>query len=157
MNPSTAQARVMVDALVRLGVTDAVLSPGSRSAPLAFALAQAERSGRISLHVRIDERSAGFLALGLAKAARRPVPVVVTSGTAVANLMPAVVEASFAGVPLLVLSADRPPALRGAGAPQTIDQVKIFGTAVRSFVDVARGRRRIRGGGLLALGDRPGR
>ena len=127
----------MVDALIGAGAGDAVLSPGSRSAPLAFALADAERHGRIRLHVRIDERSAGFLALGLAKASGRPVPVVVTSGTAVANLMPAVVEASYAGVPLIVLSADRPPALRGTGASQTIDQVKIFGENVRHFADVA--------------------
>lgn len=127
----------MVEALIRGGVTDAVLSPGSRSAPLALALAAAERRRRIRLHVRIDERSAGFLALGLAKAAARPVPVVTTSGTAVANLLPAVVEASFAGVPLVVLSADRPPWLRGVGAPQTIDQVKIFGDHVRWFTDVA--------------------
>ncbi len=137
MNPSTAQAVAMVDALIRFGITDAVLSPGSRSAPLAFALAAAERQQRIRLHVRIDERSAGYLALGLAKASGRPVPVVVTSGTAVANLWPAVVEASYAGVPLMVLSADRPPQLRGAGASQTIDQLKIFGDTVRFFVDVA--------------------
>lgn len=137
MNPSTAQAEVIIDALIRFGVRDAVLSPGSRSAPLAFALAQAERLGRLRLHVRIDERSAGFLAVGLAKASGLPVPVVVTSGTAVANLFPAVVEASFAGVPLMVLSADRPPVLRGVGASQTIDQVKLFGENVRFFADIA--------------------
>lgn len=137
MSPSTAQAQVIVDALIRDGVTDAVLSPGSRSAPLALALAVAERERRIRLHVRIDERSAGFLALGLAKGSGRPVPVATTSGTAVANLLPAVVEASFAGVPLMVLSADRPPWLRGVGAPQTIDQIKIFGDHVRWFAEVA--------------------
>lgn len=136
MNPSTAQARVMVDALVRLGVRDAVLAPGSRSAPLAFALAAAERSGRLQFHVRLDERSAGFLALGLAKASGLPVPVVVTSGTAAANLLPAVVEADLAGVPLLLLTADRPAVLRGVGASQTIDQVKLFGDRVRAFVEV---------------------
>lgn len=136
MNPSTAQATVLVDALILFGVEDAVLAPGSRSAPLAFALAAAERAGRIRLHVRIDERSAGFLALGLAKASGLPVPVVTTSGTAVANLFPAVVEASYAGIPLIVLSADRPAALRGVGAPQTIDQIKIFGDHVRNFTEV---------------------
>ena len=132
MNPSTALARTLVDELVRNGVTDAVLAPGSRSAPLAFALHDAE----IRLHVRIDERSAAFLALGLAKASGRPVPVVTTSGTAAANLHPAVVEASYAGVPLLVLTADRPPELRGSGANQTIDQVKLYGDSVRMFVEV---------------------
>ena len=136
MNPSTALARVLVDELVRGGVTEAVLSPGSRSAPLAFALSAADREGRIRLHVRIDERSAGFLALGLAKASGRPVPVVTTSGTATANLHPAVLEASHARTPLLVLTADRPPELRGTGANQTVDQVKLYGGAVRLFVEV---------------------
>ena len=137
MNPSTAQARVLVDALVSFGVRDAVLAPGSRSAPLAMALADAADAGQLRLHVRIDERSAGFLALGLAKASGLPVPVTVTSGTAVANVFPAVVEASHAGVPLIVLSADRPATLRGVGAPQTIDQIKIFGDNVRSFTEVS--------------------
>lgn len=137
VNPSTAQARVLIDALIRFGVRDAVLCPGSRSAPLAMALARAEADGQLRLHVRIDERSAGYLALGLAKASALPVPIVVTSGTAVANLHPAVVEASYAGVPLMVLSADRPAVLRGVGAPQTIDQIKIFGDDVRLFVEVA--------------------
>jgi 2-succinyl-5-enolpyruvyl-6-hydroxy-3-cyclohexene-1-carboxylate synthase len=132
VNPSTALARTLVDELVRNGVTDAVLAPGSRSAPLAFALHDAD----IRLHVRVDERSAAFLALGLAKASGRPVPVVTTSGTAAANLHPAVIEASYAGVPLLVLTADRPPELRGSGANQTIDQVKLYGDSVRMFVEV---------------------
>lgn len=136
MNPSTALARVLVDELVRGGVTEAVLSPGSRSAPLAFALYDADRAGRLRLHVRIDERSAAFLALGLAKASGRPVPVVTTSGTAAANLHPAVLEAAHAQVPLLVLTADRPPELRGSGANQTVDQVKLYGDAVRLFVEV---------------------
>ena len=112
MTPSAAEAAALLDALLALGVRAAVLSPGSRSAPLALALARAERSGRLRLHVRIDERSAGFLALGIAKTSGTAVPVVATSGTAVANLFPAVIEASYAGVPLLVLSADRPHALR---------------------------------------------
>nr|MBA2456818.1 2-succinyl-5-enolpyruvyl-6-hydroxy-3-cyclohexene-1-carboxylic-acid synthase [Nocardioidaceae bacterium] len=135
MNPSTQLARVIVDELARAGVRDAVLAPGSRSAPLALALHDADSTRRIRLHVRIDERSAGFLALGLAKASRRPVPVVTTSGTAVANLHPAVLEAHHAGVPLVVLSADRPTHLRGSGANQTTDQVKIFGPAVRFFAE----------------------
>jgi 2-succinyl-5-enolpyruvyl-6-hydroxy-3-cyclohexene-1-carboxylate synthase len=136
VNPSTALARVLVDELVRNGVTDAVLSPGSRSAPLAFALHAADQAGRLRLHVRIDERSAAFLALGLAKESGRPVPVVTTSGTAAANLHPAVLEASHAGVPLLILTADRPPELRGSGANQTVDQIKLYGDAVRLFVEV---------------------
>ena len=130
MNPSTAFARVLVDELVRHGVRHAVLCPGSRSAPLAFALRDADAEGRLELHVRTDERSAAFVALGLA-ADGVPVPVVTTSGTAVANLHPAVLEASHAGVPLLALTADRPPELRSTGANQTTRQVGIFGAAVR--------------------------
>jgi 2-succinyl-5-enolpyruvyl-6-hydroxy-3-cyclohexene-1-carboxylate synthase len=136
VNPSTALATVLVDELIRGGVTEAVLSPGSRSAPLAFALHRADAEGRLRLHVRIDERTAGFLALGLAKAAGRPVPVVTTSGTAAVNLHPAVVEASHSGVPLLALTADRPPELRGVGANQTIDQLRLYGDSVVLFVDV---------------------
>jgi len=136
MHPSTALARVLVDELVRGGVREAVLSPGSRSAPLAFALADAEVAGRLRLHVRIDERSAAFLALGLAKASGRPVPVVTTSGTATANLHPAVLEADLSGVPLLLLTADRPPELRGTGANQTVDQLGLYGSAVRLFVEL---------------------
>lgn len=135
-NPSTAQARIIVDELVRHGIRDAVLCPGSRSAPLALALAAAERAGRIRLHVRLDERGAGFLALGLAMGARTPVPVVVTSGTAVANLHPAMVEASHSGVPILALTANRPPELRGTGANQTIDQVGLFGPHARTVVEL---------------------
>jgi 2-succinyl-5-enolpyruvyl-6-hydroxy-3-cyclohexene-1-carboxylate synthase len=136
MNPSTAFARVLVDELVRGGVTDAVLSPGSRSAPVALALAAAERAGAIRLHVRIDERTAAFLALGLAKASGRPVPVLTTSGTATAHLHAAVLEADASGVPLLALTADRPPELRATGANQTIDQSALYGGAVRWAVDV---------------------
>ncbi|WP_409328691.1 2-succinyl-5-enolpyruvyl-6-hydroxy-3-cyclohexene-1-carboxylic-acid synthase [Trujillonella humicola] len=136
MNPSTALATVLVDELVRGGVTDAVLSPGSRSAPVALALAAAERSGRLTLHVRIDERTAAFLALGLAKASGRPVPVLTTSGTATAHLHAAVLEADASGVPLLALTADRPPELRGTGANQTIEQPGLYGRAVRWAVDV---------------------
>ncbi|TCC59694.1 2-succinyl-5-enolpyruvyl-6-hydroxy-3-cyclohexene-1-carboxylic-acid synthase [Kribbella pittospori] len=133
MNPSTAFATVVVDELIRNGVREAVVAPGSRSAPLALAFAAADREGRLRLHVRIDERTAGFLAIGLIRGTGLPVPVLTTSGTAVANLHPAVLEASHSGLPLIVLSADRPPALRGSGANQTTDQLKVFGSAVRLF------------------------
>ena len=136
MNPSTALATVLVDELLRCGLREAVLAPGSRSAPLALALQEADVAGRLRLHVRIDERSAGYLALGLAKASGVPVPVVTTSGTAAANLHPAVLEADQSGVPLVLLTADRPPELRSTGANQTIDQVKLFGDAVRMFAEV---------------------
>jgi 2-succinyl-5-enolpyruvyl-6-hydroxy-3-cyclohexene-1-carboxylate synthase len=136
MNPSSRCASVIIDELARAGVTDAVLAPGSRSAPLAFALHQADAAGRLRLHVRIDDRSAGFLALGLAKASDRPVPVVTTSGTAAANLHPAVLEAGHSGVPLVVITADRPVELLGTGANQTTDQVKLFGHAVRWFAQL---------------------
>jgi 2-succinyl-5-enolpyruvyl-6-hydroxy-3-cyclohexene-1-carboxylate synthase len=113
-----------------------VLAPGSRSAPLAMALwDRAAPESSLRLHVRIDERSAAFLALGLAKASGRPVALVCTSGTAAAHFHAAVIEASEAGVPLLVLTADRPPELRGTGANQTIDQVKLYGDAVRWFCE----------------------
>src|SRR3954453_22345972 len=108
MTPAEALATVLVDELVRGGVREAVLSPGSRSAPLAYALHAAEQRGALRLHVRIDERTAGFLALGLAKVSGLPVPVVTTSGTATANLHPAVLEAAYSGVSIIALSADRP-------------------------------------------------
>jgi 2-succinyl-5-enolpyruvyl-6-hydroxy-3-cyclohexene-1-carboxylate synthase len=136
MNPSTTQARVVVDELIRGGVRDVVLCPGSRNAPLAFALADADRSGRIRLHVRIDERTAGYLAIGLAIAANAPVCVAMTSGTAVANLGPAVVEANYARVPLIVLSANRPYELLGTGANQTMEQLGYFGTQVRATINL---------------------
>jgi 2-succinyl-5-enolpyruvyl-6-hydroxy-3-cyclohexene-1-carboxylate synthase len=139
VNPATALAATLVDELARCGLAEAVLAPGSRSAPLAMALwDRAARSDKYPcrLHVRIDERSAAFLALGLAKASRRPVALVCTSGTAAAHFHAAVIEASEAGVPLLVLTADRPPELRGTGANQTIDQLKLYGDAVRWFCEV---------------------
>ena len=136
VNPSTAQARVVVDELIRGGVRDVVLCPGSRNAPLAFALHDADRAGRIRLHVRIDERTAGFLAIGLAVAERAPVCVAMTSGTAVANLGPAVVEANYARVPLIVLSANRPYELLGTGANQTFEQLGYFGTQVRENISL---------------------
>ncbi|AEV71645.1 2-succinyl-5-enolpyruvyl-6-hydroxy-3-cyclohexene-1-carboxylic-acid synthase [Mycolicibacterium rhodesiae NBB3] len=136
MNPSTAQARVVVDELIRGGVRDVVLCPGSRNAPLAFALHDADRAGRLRLHVRIDERTAGFLAIGLAVAERAPVCVAMTSGTAVANLGPAVVEANYARVPLIVLSANRPYEMLGTGANQTFEQLGYFGTQVREHISL---------------------
>ena len=142
MNPSTACATVLVDELIRLGCRHAVLCPGSRSAPLAYALAEADAAGRLTLHVRVDERSAAFLALGLGKGGASPVPVVTTSGTAAAELHPAVLEAYHDRVPLLLLTADRPPELRGTGANQTTDQVKLFGGAVRWQHDLGTPERR---------------
>lgn len=137
--PAVAAARALVADLVSRGVQDMVLAPGSRSAPLAYAAAEAAGAGRITLHVRVDERDASFLALGLAKGAgpdTTPVAVVTTSGTAVANLHPAVLEASHTGLPLVLLTADRPHELRGTGASQTTDQVGIFGSAVRFAADL---------------------
>ena len=136
MNPSTTQARVVVDELIRGGVRDVVLCPGSRNAPLAFALDDADREGRIRLHVRIDERTAGFLAIGLALGAGAPVCVAMTSGTAVANLGPAVLEANYARVPLIMLSANRPYELLGTGANQTMEQLGYFGTQVRATISL---------------------
>lgn len=132
-NPSRAQALVMVDELARCGLEHAVLAPGSRSAALAMAF---HEDPRIALHVEIDERSAGFLALGIAKGSAVPAVVVTTSGTATANLYPAVIEADAANVPMLVLTADRPPELRGTGANQSIDQVKMYGDRVRWFTEM---------------------
>ncbi|MEV0249164.1 2-succinyl-5-enolpyruvyl-6-hydroxy-3-cyclohexene-1-carboxylic-acid synthase [Nocardia sp. NPDC050712] len=136
MNPSTAQAQVVVDELVRGGVRDVVLCPGSRNAPLAFALQAADAAGRLRLHMRIDERTAGFLAIGLAVASGCPVPVVMTSGTAVANLGPAVLEANYARVPLIVLSANRPYEMLGTGANQTVEQLGLFGSQVRATISL---------------------
>ena len=129
VNPSTAQARVVVDELIRGGVRDVVLCPGSRNAPLAFALHDADRAGRLRLHVRIDERTAGYLAIGLAVAERAPVCVAMTSGTAVANLGPAVVEANYARVPLIVLSA--PTGRTSCSAPAPTRRWSSWATSAR--------------------------
>lgn len=131
---NTAWARAFVDELARCGVSEAVVAPGSRSTPLVLALARDER---IRVRVHLDERSVAFFALGVGKATGRPAAVVTTSGTAVANLLPAVVESSRAGVPLLLLTADRPHRLRGADANQAIDQVGIFGAYPRAFHEMA--------------------
>lgn len=122
----------LVDEWVRAGLTDAVIAPGSRSTPIALALA--DRS-EVTLHVHIDERSAGFIAVGLGLATGRPAVVLTTSGTAAVELHPAVVEAHQAAVPLLAVTADRPAELHGVGAPQTVDQTRLFGTAVRWFAE----------------------
>lgn len=131
-NAGRAFALVVVDELVRHGVEHAVLAPGSRSTPLALAFAEDER---VRLHVRIDERSAAFFALGVARETGRPVPMLCTSGTATAHFHAAVLEADQSRVPLLVLTADRPPELRGVGANQTVDQTQMYGAAVRWFCD----------------------
>jgi len=137
INPSTLLARVIVRQILEAGVTDVVISPGSRNAPLSLAFYQASKKNLIKLHVRIDERTAAFFALGIAKATNRPVPIVCTSGTAVANYHPAVLEASHTNTPLLILTADRPASLRRTGANQTTEQARIFGKAVRYFADIS--------------------
>jgi 2-succinyl-5-enolpyruvyl-6-hydroxy-3-cyclohexene-1-carboxylate synthase len=132
-NRNTALASAMVEELGRCGVRDAVVSPGSRSTPLALAL---WREPQIRARVIVDERSAAFFALGAAQATGRPTAVLCTSGTAAANFHPAVCEADESAVPLIVLTGDRPPELRGIGAGQTIDQLKLYGSAVRWFCEV---------------------
>ncbi|UKA48897.1 2-succinyl-5-enolpyruvyl-6-hydroxy-3-cyclohexene-1-carboxylic-acid synthase [Arthrobacter sp. FW305-123] len=136
---SIGAARIAVTALLDGGVRHVVAAPGSRSAPMAYALAEAEAAGRVRLHVRIDERDAGFTALGLALSTQAPVAVVTTSGTAVGNLLPAVMEANHSAVPVVVISADRPEELHGTGANQTTIQLDLFGDHVRFAVDVPAG------------------
>jgi len=132
---ATDAACALLDELVARGVRHLVVSPGSRSQALALAAAEGERQGRIRLHVRIDERVAGFVALGIARETGVPAAVVCTSGSAVANLLPATLEAHHSGLPLILLTADRPPELRGIGANQTTTQPGIFGSATRLAVD----------------------
>lgn len=134
---ATRSAREIVQICLNSGAEHVVIAPGSRNAPLSWAFAQAEKAGLIKIQVRIDERDAGFLALGIAKVTGKPVPIVVTSGSAVANLLPAIVEAFHSAVPVIVLSADRPASARGKSAPQTINQFGMFGTFVKSQIDVA--------------------
>ena len=133
-NATYACVGALIDELVRSGVTSLCLAPGSRSAPLAISAA---RHAGMRVWTLIDERSMGFFALGMARASRRPVAVVTTSGTAAANLLPAVVEAHYGRVPLVLLTADRPREMRDAAAPQTIDQVRLYGSHVKWFVDAA--------------------
>jgi 2-succinyl-5-enolpyruvyl-6-hydroxy-3-cyclohexene-1-carboxylate synthase len=133
MGEATLCARVIVEELIGRGVTDVVLAPGSRSAPLAYELLEADRIGLLRLHVRIDERTAGFLALGLAKQSGRPVAVLTTSGTAAANLHPAVLEAWYAHVPLVMITASRPRSMINTGANQTADQAQLFGRHARGY------------------------
>src|SRR5215216_100453 len=132
-NANTALASAFAEELARGGLRLAVVSPGSRSTPLAVAL---WRQPEIEVSVILDERSAGFFALGAGLATGVPAAVLCTSGSAAANLHPAVVEADEAGVPMIVLTADRPPELRDIGAGQTIDQLKLYGDAVRWFCEV---------------------
>src|SRR5580692_705475 len=142
MNPNAIDARnvnslwgsVLAEVLFRMGVTRVVVSPGSRSTPLAFAFA---RHPRIEAIPVLDERSAGFLALGMAKRDMRPVALLCTSGTAGANFYPAVIEAHESGVPLVVITADRPPEMRGCASGQTIDQHRLFGVYTRLYHELA--------------------
>ena len=138
MPPSgaTTLARAVVEALLGAGCRQVVLAPGSRNAPLSFALNDAAEAGAVDLHTRIDERTGAFLALGMARTSRRPVAVVTTSGTAAANLHPAMLEAAHSGIPLIAITADRPARLRGTVANQTTDQVGLFGSAVVTAADV---------------------
>ncbi|WP_166876220.1 2-succinyl-5-enolpyruvyl-6-hydroxy-3-cyclohexene-1-carboxylic-acid synthase [Salinibacterium sp. ZJ450] len=135
-SPATAFSVALISEFIRLGVHDIVLSPGSRSQALALAAAAFEIAGQVRLRVRIDERAAGFLAVGLAVESAAPVVVITTSGTAVANLHPAVLEAHHAGVPLIVVTADRPEELRGIGSNQTTRQAGLFGLAAEAAWDI---------------------
>ena len=133
---AAAYADRLVAALAAAGVGDVVVCPGSRSQAIALAAARLDRAGALDLHVRIDERSAAFLALGLARETRQPVAIVVTSGTALANLHPAMLEAHHSDVPLIALTADRPAELQGIRSNQTARQPGIFGDAARAVIDV---------------------
>lgn len=144
---SLAHAGVLVDELVQRGMTHACVSPGSRSTPIALAL---ERDPRVQTSVHLDERSSAFFALGIAKATRRPVGVACTSGTAAAEFFPAVVEAFQSRVPLVLMTADRPPRLRGTGANQTIDQTALYGRYT-SFVELPMPQEPVAGGLIRSL------
>lgn len=128
------RANLVIDTLLSLGVRYFCLAPGSRSTPLMLALSRLPKECRC---IHFDERGLGFLALGFAKASKTPVAIVVTSGTAVANLLPSIIEAHLSKIPLIILSADRPPELRDCGANQTIDQVKIFESFTSWEIDLA--------------------
>lgn len=128
----TDYVRRMTSALMNAGVKKVVISPGSRSTPLAYAFASTEE---LDVYMQIDERSAGYFALGLAKASREPVILLCTSGTAASNYFPAVTEAHYARIPLIVITADRPHELREVGAPQAIDQIQLYGNHVKYSID----------------------
>lgn len=147
-NRNTLWARTLADELARHGVRHVAVGSGSRSAPLVEAFV---KDGRFEVHPHVDERSAGFFALGVAGATQRPAAVVTTSGTATANLLPAVIEASQSDIPLLVLTADRPAHLRGFDANQTIDQVRLYGTYPRETIDLALPRPRAEDLGRLRV------
>lgn len=132
-------ARHVLSAVIRAGIRDLVISPGSRSAPLAYAAAEASAAGILEIHVRIDERSAAFMALGLAQGTGRPVALAATSGSAIGQMLPAVMEANHTATPLLVLSADRPDELHGTGASQSTRQKNLFGEHVRLAANVSAG------------------
>ena len=130
----TAYIAAFVAELSKSGVKDVVISPGSRSTPMALVMAE---HPELRIHVQVDERSASFFALGIAKASNKPVALLCTSGTAAANYYPAIIEASISRVPLIVLTADRPHELRDVGAPQAIDQIHLYGNNVKWFVEMA--------------------
>jgi 2-succinyl-5-enolpyruvyl-6-hydroxy-3-cyclohexene-1-carboxylate synthase len=129
----TAYTAAFVNELVQTGVCDVVISPGSRSTPMAMMMAE---HPKVKVHILVDERSAGFFALGMAKSLKRPVALLCTSGTAGANYYPAVIEASYSRIPLIVLTADRPHELREVGAPQAIDQLHLYGHHVKAFFEM---------------------
>lgn len=129
----TDYTAAFVNELVQTGVIDVVVSPGSRSTPLAMMMAE---HPKLKVHIQIDERSAGFFALGMAKAIKKPVALLCTSGTAAANYYPAVIEANYSRVPLIVITADRPHELREVGAPQAIDQIHLYGKHVKAFYEM---------------------
>ncbi|MHC0038962.1 2-succinyl-5-enolpyruvyl-6-hydroxy-3-cyclohexene-1-carboxylic-acid synthase [Pseudoneobacillus sp. C159] len=133
MDALTAFTAAFVNELVQSGVTNVVVSPGSRSTPMAMMMAE---HPLLTVHIQIDERSAGFFALGMAKAIRKPVALLCTSGTAAANYYPAIIEASYSRIPLIVLTADRPHELREVGAPQAIDQIHLYGKHVKAFFEM---------------------
>jgi len=136
--PASVQtAELVVQQLVNTGVEFVALAPGSRNGPISLALVAAEKQGLLSVHVRIDERSAAFLALGAAIRTGKPTAVLTTSGTAVANVFPAIVEAKYAGIPFIVLTADRPASVQGTGANQVIVQREIFGNYVSRSIEIA--------------------
>ncbi|MCY9219066.1 2-succinyl-5-enolpyruvyl-6-hydroxy-3-cyclohexene-1-carboxylic-acid synthase, partial [Bacillus haynesii] len=132
--PITKYIGNFIDELSLAGVTEAVICPGSRSTPLAILAAS---HPDINVHIHVDERSAAFFAMGMAKAIRKPVALICTSGTAAANFYPAVIEAHYSRIPLMILTADRPHELREVGAPQAIDQQFLFGNFVKFFTDSA--------------------